>query len=92
MGDIRLAFQQLLPDTLDMLQGYVLSRRIHSGQVIFSASSLSIFAALGVMLSLMEGFRHASTFPPMHGTFGNAASGPCFWCPSPCCPCPWLLS
>jgi len=64
VGEIRIAFEQILPaDSMDMLQDYVLNRRIHSGQVIFSASSLSIFAGLGMMLSLMEGFRRAYRLP-----------------------------
>jgi membrane protein len=41
----------------------VLDRRIHSVQVIFSAASLSLFAGLGLMLSLMEGFRRAYRMP-----------------------------
>jgi membrane protein len=64
VGEIRLAFEQILPaDSMDMLQDYVLNRRVHSGQVIFSASSLSIFAGLGMMLSFMEGFRRAYRLP-----------------------------
>jgi membrane protein len=64
VGEIRATFEQFLPaDTMDMLQSYVLSRRIHSTQVIFSALSLSAFAGLGLMLSLMEGFRRAYRLP-----------------------------
>ena len=64
VGALRATFEQLLPaDTLDLLQSYVLTSRIHSGQVILSATSLSIFAGLGVMLSLMEGFRRAYRLP-----------------------------
>jgi membrane protein len=64
VGEIRIAFEQILPaDSMDMLQDYVLNRRIHSGQVIVSASSLSIFAGLGMMLSFMEGFRRAYRLP-----------------------------
>jgi membrane protein len=48
---------------MDMFQDYVLNRRIQSGQVILSASSLSIFAGLGMMLSFMEGFRRAYRLP-----------------------------
>jgi membrane protein len=63
-GGFRATFYQLLPsDTMDLLQSYVLSRRIHSTQVIFSATSLSILAGLGMMLSLMEGFRRAYHLP-----------------------------
>jgi membrane protein len=48
---------------MDLLQSYVLSRRIYSGQLILSATGLSIFAGLGMMLSLMEGFRRAYQIP-----------------------------
>lgn len=64
VGEIRIAFEQILPaDSMDLIQDYVLNRRIQSGQVILSASSLSIFAGLGMMLSLMEGFRRAYRLP-----------------------------
>jgi membrane protein len=64
VGEIRTLWEQLLPaDTMDMLQSYVLTRRVHSVQVIFSATSLSVFAGLGLMLSLMEGFRRAYRLP-----------------------------
>ena len=64
MGAVRATFEQLLPaDTMDLLQSYVLARHIHSGQVILSATGLSVFAGLGMMLSLMEGFRRAYRLP-----------------------------
>lgn len=64
LGGLRSLFEQFLPpDTLDLLQQYVLGRRLHSVQLILSASSLAIFAGLGVMLSLMEGFRRAYRLP-----------------------------
>jgi hypothetical protein len=60
VNEIRGISQQFLPgDTMSVLQSYMLSRRIHSSQVIWSAASLSVFAGLGMMLSLMEGFRRA---------------------------------
>jgi membrane protein len=63
-GEIRSAFEQFLPaDTMKLLQSYVLTSRIHSGQLILSATSLSVFAGLGMMLSLMEGFRRAYRLP-----------------------------
>jgi membrane protein len=63
-GEFRATFDQFLPsDTMDLLQTYVLTRRIHSAQVIFSAATLSILAGLGMMLSLMEGFRRANQLP-----------------------------
>jgi membrane protein len=65
VGNLRALFEQYLPaDTLDLLQSYVLTRRLHSTQVLLSASGLSFFAGLGVMLSLMEGFRRAYRLPP----------------------------
>ena len=64
VGEVRTISEQFLPpDTMDLLQSYVLTRRIHSGQVILSATSLSLFAGLGMMLSLMEGFRRAYRLP-----------------------------
>lgn len=69
-AELRALFEQFLPaDTLDLLQSYVLSSRIHSVQVILSATCLSIFAGLGVMLSLMEGFRRAYRLPPESWAF-----------------------
>ncbi len=64
VGTIRAAFEQMLPaDSMDLLQSYVLSRRFHSSQLILPAGALSVFAGLGVMLSLMEGFRRAYRLP-----------------------------
>ena len=64
LGELRSLFDQFLPaDTLDLLQSYVLTRRLYSSQLLFSAGALSIFAGLGVMLSLMEGFRRAYNLP-----------------------------
>jgi membrane protein len=64
MGEIRGAFEQILPaDSMDLLQSYVLSQQFHSTQVILSACSLGLFAGLGMMLSLMEGFRRAYRLP-----------------------------
>jgi membrane protein len=60
VGGIRSVFEQFLPaDTMDLLQSYLVTRRIYSAQLILSAMGLSIFAGLGMMLSLMEGFRRA---------------------------------
>jgi membrane protein len=64
VGEIRAAFEQMLPaDSMALLQSYVLSSRFHSNQLILSAGSLSVFAGLGLMLSLMEGFRRAYRLP-----------------------------
>ena len=58
-----IAEQFLPPDTMSLLQSYFYGRRGFSLQVLLSATSLTIFAALGVMLTLMEGFRRAYELP-----------------------------
>lgn len=64
LGGLRAVFEQFLPpDTLDLLQSYVLSKPLRSSQLLLSAASLSLFAGLGTMLSLMEGFRRAYRLP-----------------------------
>lgn len=64
MGELRAMFEQFLPaDTMDLLQAAVLNHTMHSIPVIASAMSLSFLAGLGVMLSLMEGFRRAYRIP-----------------------------
>ncbi|MDR3792237.1 MAG: YihY/virulence factor BrkB family protein [Terracidiphilus sp.] len=69
-GEIRGIFEQFLPaDTMDMLQQYMLTRHNHSAQLILSAIALTLFAGLGVMLSLMEGFRRAYQIPLDSWTF-----------------------
>ncbi len=60
VGEMRSTFDQFLPaESIVLLQDSVASRRIRSPQVLFSAGALAVFAGLGVMLSLMEGFRRA---------------------------------
>jgi membrane protein len=44
---------------MNILQSSLGARHMRSTQVILSAASLAVFAGLGVMLSLMEGFRRA---------------------------------
>ncbi len=64
VGEIRIAFQQFLPsDTMSLLQISLQTRRIRSAQLLLSATGLSVFAGLGLMLSLMEGFRRAYRLP-----------------------------
>jgi membrane protein len=63
-GEFRIAFEQFLPvDTMYLIQSSLAAQRIHSVQLIFSAASLSMFASLGLMLSMMEGFRRAYRLP-----------------------------
>jgi membrane protein len=64
LGGLRYIFDQFLPaDTIYLLQSAVFAHHLRSVQVVLSAASLSVFAALGVMLSLMEGFRRAYRLP-----------------------------
>ncbi len=70
VGETRTVLEQFLPaDTLDLVQSSILAHQFHSGQLILSATCLSLFAGLGVMLSLMEGFRRAYRLPPESWTF-----------------------
>ena len=69
-GETRGVLEQFLPaDTLDLVQSSMLSHHFHSGQVVLSATALSLFAGLGVMLSLMEGFRRAYRLPQNQWSF-----------------------
>jgi len=70
VGETRAVLEQFLPpDTLDLVQASILSHQLHSTQLILSASVLSLFAGLGVMLSFMEGFRRAYNLPPEDWSF-----------------------
>lgn len=61
---LRTSSEQFLPaDTMSLLQSYFETQRAFSLQVLLSAASLSAFASLGVMLTLMEGFRRAYQLP-----------------------------
>ncbi|MFZ0743961.1 MAG: YihY/virulence factor BrkB family protein [Terracidiphilus sp.] len=64
LGEIRSSYVHFLPeDTLSLLQASLQASRMQSVQLLFSAASLSVFAGLGTMLSLMEGFRRAYRLP-----------------------------
>lgn len=70
VGETRGVLEQFLPpDTLDLVQSSILNHQLHSGQLVLSATCLSLFAGMGVMLSLMEGFRRAYRLPPEGWTF-----------------------
>jgi membrane protein len=63
-SEIRTILAQVLPwDTTEFVQSYFLDSRAQSLGVIWSASSVAFFAAMGVLLSLMEGFRRAYRLP-----------------------------
>lgn len=64
VGEIRGSLDQILPpESMNLLQNSLASRHLRSTQVVLSAASLAVFAGLGVMLSLMEGFRRAYKVP-----------------------------
>ena len=70
VGETRGVLEQFLPaDTLDLVQSSILAHHLNSGQLVLSTACLSLFAGLGVMLSLMEGFRRAYRLPPESWTF-----------------------
>lgn len=64
VGEIRGSFEQFMPaDSMTLLQSSLETGHLRSVQVIFSAAIVSVFAGLGLMLSLMEGFRRAYELP-----------------------------
>ena len=64
IGVMRGTFDQVLPpQSTALLQNSLDAGSMRSTQLIFSAAVLSVFAGLGVMLSLMEGFRRAYGLP-----------------------------
>jgi membrane protein len=64
VGEVRGAFEQFLPDdSMSLLRSAMEARKLYSVQLIFSAAVFSVFAGLGMMLSLMEGFRRAYELP-----------------------------
>jgi membrane protein len=64
LGQIRISFMNFVPaDTYVLLLSSMQARRFQSAPLVFSAAILSVFAGLGMMLSLMEGFRRAYRLP-----------------------------
>ena len=60
VGEFRSVLEQFMPaDSMDLFQSTLQTHRTLSRQLVMAGSFLSVFAALGVMLSLMEGFRRA---------------------------------
>ena len=63
-GEMRAAFAEVLPaDTMNLLHAYFTNQKARSEQVVSSAIVVSLVAAMGMMLSLMEGFRRAYELP-----------------------------
>jgi membrane protein len=76
VGEVRGAFEQFLPEgAMSPLQSAMETHRIRSAQLIYSAAALSVFAGLGMMLSLMEGFRRAYLLPQDHWGFWQRRLG-----------------
>ena len=70
-GEMRGAFNAVLPrDTMTLLQDYFSNEKARSEQVVVSASIVSVLAAMGTMLSLMEGFRRAYELPRHEWNWG----------------------
>jgi membrane protein len=60
VGEFRGSMEAFLPPgTIYLLQNSLNEHPLQSTQVILSATLVAVFAGLGVMLSLMEGFRRA---------------------------------
>ncbi len=60
MVEMRGTFDQFLPaGSVMLLQDSIMTKHMRSTQLLISAAALAVFAGLGVMLSLMEGFRRA---------------------------------
>jgi membrane protein len=63
-GELRAAFTEVLPaDTMNLLHSYFTNQKTRSEQVIGTAIVVSLAAAMGMMLSFMEGFRRAYELP-----------------------------
>jgi membrane protein len=69
-GEMRAAFAEVLPaDTMTLLHAYFTTQKVRSEQVLTSAILVSLVAAMGMMLSLMEGFRRAYDLPRREWNF-----------------------
>ena len=67
---MRAAFAEVLPnDTMTLLHDYFTNQKARSEQVLSSAILVSLVAAMGMMLSLMEGFRRAYDLPRREWSF-----------------------
>ncbi len=63
-SDIRNAFSEFLPtDTMSLVQTYFFTNHARSVRLVWTAVFITIGAAMGVMLSLMDGFRRAYLLP-----------------------------
>ena len=59
-SDVKAAIQQVLPpDTMQLVQSYFIVNHARSVRIVSGSVFVSVFAAMGVLLSLMDGFRRA---------------------------------
>lgn len=64
LGELRYGFTQILPpDTMLLVQAYFNPGNGRSLHLIIIACAISFFAAMGLMLTLMEGLRRADRLP-----------------------------
>ena len=64
VGEIRWVSTQILPaDTVRLMLSTMHARNSHPARLVTSGLLLSVFAGLGLMLTLMEGFRRAYRLP-----------------------------
>lgn len=63
-GDLRVAFSSILPaDTMSLVQSYFQINHARSVRIVKTSVFVTFAAAMGVMLSLMDGFRRAYRLP-----------------------------
>ena len=63
-GLLRAGFERILPpDTMQLVQMYFVINHARSLRIVWGSAFISLFAAMGVLLSLMEGFRRAYRLP-----------------------------
>lgn len=74
-GELRGAIQQVFPaETMGLVQSYFVYNHARSIRIVGGSVFVSVFAAMGVVLSLMEGFRRAYRLPqPMWGFWRERA-------------------
>ncbi len=63
-GVLRAAFEQVLPpETMRLVQSYFVYNHARSIRIVCGSIFVTIYAAIGMLLSLMEGFRRAYRVP-----------------------------
>jgi membrane protein len=63
-GVLRGALQQVLPpDTMLLVQNYFINYHTRSIRIVWGCAFVSVFAAMGVLLTFMDGFRRAYRLP-----------------------------